>query len=330
MLLGKFMPPHLGHVHLAEFASRVVDQLTIVVCSIAAEPIPGEYRFAWMRELFPRANVVHLTEELPQHPSEHPDFWPLWHASLTRVLPGRPDFVFAGEDYGAKLAETLGAKFLPLFRSQGPLAVSGTQIRTQPLESYDLLPRCVRPYFVRRVCVFGPESTGKTTLAHRLAELFDTVAVPEYARMLLEARNGELRQNDMPHIARGQVAVEDALARDARNLLFCDTDALTTRIWSETLYGDCDPSVIALANERDYDLTLLLDVDVPWVADPVRYLPNDREDFFLRCRRALAAQGRRTVEIRGTWEERLDSARRAVEELLATPLALGRRRHGWT
>src|SRR6476620_7186966 len=95
MLLGKFMPPHLGHVYLGEFAARSVDQLTIVVCSLASEPIPGELRFAWMRELFPFSNVVHLTDDLPQTPEEHPDLWPLWRAALRRVLPDRRDCVFA-------------------------------------------------------------------------------------------------------------------------------------------------------------------------------------------------------------------------------------------
>src|SRR5262249_56697885 len=83
-LLGKFLPPHLGHVYLVEFASRYVDQLTVVVCSLAREPIPGELRHRWMRELFPFDNVVHLRDELPQEPKEHPDFWALWKASLER------------------------------------------------------------------------------------------------------------------------------------------------------------------------------------------------------------------------------------------------------
>lgn len=74
MVLGKFMPPHAGHVYLCEFARRWVDELTIVVGSTAAEPIPGAQRVAWMRELFPFDRVVHLANENPQRPWEHPDF----------------------------------------------------------------------------------------------------------------------------------------------------------------------------------------------------------------------------------------------------------------
>ncbi len=181
MLLGKFLPPHLGHVYLVEFARNFVDRLTVVVCSLQREPIPGIRRYEWMRELFPFDNVVHLTDELPQEPAEHPDFWALWRAALQRVLPSRPDYIFASEAYGKPLAEVLGGRFVPVDPGRAVVPCSGTAVRTDPMTQWDYLPRCVRPWFVRRVVVFGPESTGKTTLARRLAEHFHTVCVPEYA-----------------------------------------------------------------------------------------------------------------------------------------------------
>src|SRR5918912_2793574 len=145
-----------------------------------------------MRELFPGARVVHLTDENPQEPAEHPDFWRIWRDSLARVLPGRPDHVFASEDYGPKLAEVLGADFVPVDRAREVVPVSGTAVRADPMGNWQYLPDCVRPSFVRRVCVFGPESTGKSTLARDLARHFRTVAVPEYPRTLLEAQGGRL------------------------------------------------------------------------------------------------------------------------------------------
>jgi NadR type nicotinamide-nucleotide adenylyltransferase len=319
MLLGKFLPPHLGHVYLGEFAGRYVDQLTIVVCSLSSEPIPGELRYRWMRELFPFDHVVHLGDDLPQHPGEHPDFWALWRAALERVLPGRPDFVFASEDYGSPLAKVLGGTFVPVDQARAAVPVSGTAVRGDPLGHWDYLPRCVRPYFVKRVCVFGPESTGKTTLARRLAGHFGTAWVPEYARTLLEAQAGRLEPADLPCIVRGQVASEEALARNARKVLVCDTDPLTTLIWSEVLYGACDPLVREQAEKRTYDLYLLLDVDVPWSGDVARYLPDDRRAFFERCRHKLERRGRRYIHLRGSWDERWRRAVEAVEGLLAGP-----------
>jgi NadR type nicotinamide-nucleotide adenylyltransferase len=123
----------------------------------------------------------------------------------------------------------------------------------------------------------------------------------------------------MPLIARGQIAAEEALAREANRVLFCDTDPLATTIWSEALFGACAPEIRAAADGRRYALTLLLDVDVPWVADPVRYLPDERRSFFDRCARALDAHGRRWIRITGAWDARFEQARAAVDALLEEP-----------
>jgi NadR type nicotinamide-nucleotide adenylyltransferase len=314
MLLGKFMPPHLGHVYLGEFAARFVDHLTIVVGSLEREPIPGELRFRWMQELFPFANVVHLTDELPQEPAEHPDFWNIWRTALLQILPSRPDYVFASERYGWRLAEELGAVFVPVDGPRSAVPVSGTAIRTDPAANWAYIPRCVRPYFLRRVCVFGPESTGKTTLARKLADHFATAWVPEYARTLLEAREERVRIDDMELIARGQAASEDALARNANRVLITDTDPLATLIWSDVLFGTIPPQVRKIADSRAADLYLLMDADAaPWVADPIRYLPDGGRVFFERCRAELDARGRRYVVIQGDWDERFRAAVAAIE-----------------
>jgi NadR type nicotinamide-nucleotide adenylyltransferase len=314
MMLGKFLPPHLGHVFLGEFASRYVDQLSIVVGSIAREPIPGELRFRWMRELFPLANVIHLTDELPQEPTEHPDFWNLWRTALLRILPAPPDVVFASEHYGWRLAQELGAKFVPVNAARDAVPVSGTAIRTDPSANWEYIPRCVRPYFVKRVCVFGPESTGKTTLARGLAAHFRTAWVPEYARTLLEARGGEVRFEDMEMIARGHIASEEALARNAERVLISDTDPLATLIWSDTLFGRVPDYVKHQADHRAADLYLLCDADVPWVGDSVRYLPDGGREFFARCERELKTRGRNYIVIRGSWDERFAAATAAVQK----------------
>ncbi|MBI3724483.1 AAA family ATPase [bacterium] len=315
MVLGKFLPPHAGHVFLVEFARRWVDELTVVVGTLSREPIPGELRFRWMRELFPWSRVVHLTDENPQDPSEHPEFWEIWRASLARLLPSLPDFVFASEAYGEKLAEVLGATFVPVDLARAAVPVSGTAIRDDPLGHWRFLPRCVRPHYAKRVCVFGPESTGKSTLARKLAEHYGTLFVPEYARAHLEQRGGRIVAADVESIARGQIASEEALVPGSSGLVFCDTDVLMTCIWSEVLFGACPAWIREEARRRRYDLTLLLDVDVPWVGDPVRYLPRERAAFFERCERELRDHDRRFVRVLGSWEERFRIAREAIDAL---------------
>ena len=317
MLLGKFMPPHYGHVYLADFARNFVSDLTIVVGTLPTEPIPGDLRFHWMKSLFPSENVVHLDKVLPQEPSEHPDFWRLWHDALTDVLPQSPDYVFASETYGHKLAEVLSARFIPVDRARSIRQVSGRAVRDNPLEHWDLIPPCVRAHYAKRVVVFGPESTGKSTLAKNLAEHFNTILVPEYARAYLEEQNGELSQEDIPHIARGQIASEESLIPHCNRLAVMDTDVLATTVWSNFLYNNCPTWIEAAADDRAADLYLLTDVDVPWIEDVVRYLPENRADFFELCQTALKSRERNVIRVSGSWEERFEIAVRAVESVLS-------------
>lgn len=314
MVLGKFMPPHLGHLYLVDFARRYAEELTVVVGSLAAEPIAGSLRVDWMRELFPQVRVVHLTDENPQLPHEHPDFWNIWKRSLERAVDRPIDLVFAGEDYGAPLAAVLGAQFIPVAGMRSLVPVSGTRIRENPAACWSYLPAPVRAHFVRRISVFGPESTGKSTLARRLAEHFQTLWVPEYARGWLEARGGEVCLEDLTVISRGQRAAEEALARQCGPLLFCDTDPSATPLWSQELFGQCNP-LLEQAVGR-YDLTLLCAPDVPWVADCVRYRPEGGQAFWERCRRRLELEGRHLVCLDGSWEERWEQALFAVKSLM--------------
>jgi NadR type nicotinamide-nucleotide adenylyltransferase len=318
MILGKFMPPHLGHVYLADFARHFCGRLTILVCSIEREPIPGRLRHAWMREMFPDCDVVHVTDENPQEPAEHPQFWDIWTRTIRRVMPEAPEFVFASEPYGVRLAAELGATFIPVDVGRAAVGVSGTAVRERPMANWAFNPPVVRPYFVKRVCVFGPESTGKTTLARDLARHFGTAWAPEFARELLNLKDGRCDPEDFPLIARGQAASEDALARQANRVLFCDTDAVTTAVWHDALVGPCPPWLAQAAARRAYDLYLLLDVDVPWVSDGQRFFAEagQRRAFFDACEAALRERGRRYVRIGGDWPARFDAAVRAVEGLL--------------
>ncbi len=168
--------------------------------------------------------------------------------------------------------------------------------------------------------VFGPESTGKTTLTRRLAEHYRSVWVPEWARTHLDPQGGRCEAADIERIALGQAASEDALARQAERVLICDTDTLTTTIWSEVYFAGVAPWIRDLAQRRRHDLYLLCDIDVPWIDDHQRDMPHRREEFRERCRNALEAHGRTYVWIRGGWDERFAAAVAAIDPLLG-PLA---------
>jgi NadR type nicotinamide-nucleotide adenylyltransferase len=177
-LLGKFMPPHAGHVHLCETARLLVDKLTILVCWLPDDPVPGPLRLAWMKELFPDCRVIGHDAIVPQAPEESPDFWPVWRGIVRAAHPEPIDMVFAGEDYGLRLAREIGAAFTPVAPRLFP-DLSGSAVRADPWACWDHIPPVVRPHYARTICLHGPESTGKSTLSAPLAAHFDTLWVPE-------------------------------------------------------------------------------------------------------------------------------------------------------
>jgi NadR type nicotinamide-nucleotide adenylyltransferase len=173
---------------------------------------------------------------------------------------------------------------------------------------------------LRRVALIGAESTGKTTLAARLAERYDTAWSREYARDYCAAKGAELEPADLVAVARGQARLEDRAAARARRLLILDTDLLSTVVYSRHYFGSCPEPVEAQARRRRADLYLLLGPDVPWVADPPqRVQPQRRLELHAALRAQLDAWGARWVEIAGPWPRRARQARHAIDRLLAAP-----------
>lgn len=219
VIIGRFMPPHRGHQYLVEFAHNFVDDLYVLVCTLSAEPIPGELRYNWMKELFPRDHIIHITEEIPEASRGAPNAEQIWAQSVREAVREPIHHVFASETYGSPLAEALGATFVPVDPAREIFPVSASLIRQDPYTHWSYIPEPVRPYFTRRVAVVtGSEALRPAT--RLLAKHFDTVFVNDYRRFL--RAGGVADRLDTPERRRAQDAAEEALARHARRLLFCD------------------------------------------------------------------------------------------------------------
>ena len=178
-----------------------------------------------------------------------------------------------------------------------------------------------QPSDVLKVVLFGPESTGKTTLSEQLAIHYHTVWVPEYAREYLQDKWNNERKTCEPHdllpIAEGQMRLENKLAKKATDILICDTDLLETKVYSEAYYiGNCDPILEKYALQNTYDLYLLTYIDIPWEADDLRDKPNEREKMFNYFKDTLEKYGKNFITLKGDKKQRLNKAINHIDTLL--------------
>ena len=145
------------------------------------------------------------------------------------------------------------------------------------------------PKSVINVAILGAESTGKTTLCRDLAAHFGSPWVPEYMRTYLQAKWDDEQLTctweDLLPIAQGQITLENKLATQTAHLseknryLFCDTSLFELMVYAKWYYGDCPEALTKAALDHHYDLILLTEVDVPWIADDLRDSPYQREEI---------------------------------------------------
>ncbi|HEX6409459.1 MAG TPA: AAA family ATPase [Sphingomicrobium sp.] len=320
-LLGKFLPPHAGHVTLIQSARALVDELTVLLCSRPDEPIPGETRLEWMRGMFPDCRIVHHSTPVPQAPADDPKFWGIWSKLVAKAHPDPIDHLFAGETYGAELAQHVGGMFVPLggrvldADRNAIGGLSGEKVRADPWRYWDYLPHPVRNHYAMTVCLHGIESVGKSSLAERLADHYCTTFVPEYGRSHCETHGTDCREDDLMLIGQAQQAMIEASRPWANRLLIADTDALMTAAWSQMMIGYTPDQLIS---QRKADLYLMLGTDAPFVDDGTRvYKTADEREKFDRVARATLVLSRTNfVEVRGSWDDRFETAVGAIDALI--------------
>jgi nicotinamide riboside kinase len=170
-----------------------------------------------------------------------------------------------------------------------------------------------------KIALFGPESTGKTTLAKQLAAHYETEWVPEFARDYLQKRWEENQHiceaDDMLPIAYGQMSLENEKLSSANKYLFCDTNLMVTKVFSEIYYGFCDPLLNEEALEHEYDLFFLTDIDVPWEKDDIRDKPEGRETVFSVFKQTLIDNKKPFITLSGNKESRLAKAAIIIDNL---------------
>lgn len=179
-----------------------------------------------------------------------------------------------------------------------------------------------QPTNLIKIVIFGPESTGKTTISRQLAEYYNTIWVPEFARDYLQKKwntSKEICQKeDILPIAKGQVQLENELVKKANKILICDTDILETKVYSQEFYGGfVDERLDEAAHKNQYHLYLLTYIDTPWEADDLRDRSEQRLEMFTAFKQSLIEHNKSYILLKGNKEIRLNTAINAIDKIIA-------------
>jgi HTH-type transcriptional repressor of NAD biosynthesis genes len=320
LVFGKFLPFHLGHKALIDFARQHSDLLTVLVCASDQETTPGAVRAAWVGAAYAAAGDVQVQlyayneAELPNTSETSEAVAQVWAEVFRRVVP-TVSLVVTSEPYGALVAQSLGIRHLDFDVKRVQVSTSASAIRADLRRHWGYLPASVQAYYQRTVAILGTESTGKTTLTQQLAAHFGAACVLEAARDLI-ADSTDFSLTDLYAVAETHAHRIAPLRPAAGPLLLLDTDVHITQSYARFAGHELLelPAEVYAPNRADLYLYLL--PDVPFVQDGTRLLPPDRNRLDEAHRQTLAHFGVQYQEVGGSWTERFARAVRLIEELL--------------
>ena len=290
IVLMTALVPTIGHKYLIDFAKNLRedtdDKVHVILGTMDCEPVSAGSRFTAFHRTYIGDNTVKihsLHRDVPQEPSDHPDFWNVWRDIVREFVDVKPDDYFvASELYGIDMANVLGCKFMPCNRYRETVPVKGTDVRHDLMDSFDLILPAFQHNIRKTVTVFGAESCGKTTMTRWLSKELNGHFIPEWAREYLETVGTEITDEKMRAIIHGQYALQKTAEYNLFNkpFIFQDTDLFSTlgyyRLWGGGTDEDLD-LVEYLAKCTKSDLYIVMNDQIPFEEDPLRYGGGVRE-----------------------------------------------------
>lgn len=282
LVVGKFAPLHAGHRLLIDSAIRQCREVVVITYANPHFGYHNRWKRIWFERLYPMVRLIAPDGDVP--PNDDPE---LRHreycADLLEESGIEPDSVFTSESYGAPFAGFLSERLrrpvrhVPIDCGRRAVPVSGTALRRSRSGWTRYVDPVVDRNRTRKVVLYGGESAGKSTLAAALASRLGCPLVTEFGREFTERKGGtaKLEIDDLLRIAETQVARElEALSSTDAPWVICDTGPLTTKLYSELLFGRTDPRLAGLAEGTHYDRAFLLDIAHGWVQDGDRISPE--------------------------------------------------------
>lgn len=297
VVFGKFYPLHTGHIYLIQRACSQVDELHIIMgfdetrdralfddSAMSQQPTTGD-RLRWLLQTFKyQKNIrIHAFNEEGMEP--YPYGWDVWAQGVKSFMESKgihPDCIYTSEEAdAAQFTRYLGAEAVIIDPKRTFMNISGAQIRENPFRYWEYIPTEVKPFFVRTVAILGGESSGKSWMVNKLANIFNTTSAWEYGRDYVFSHLGgdemALQYSDYDKIAIGHAQYIDFAVKHANKMAFIDTDFVTTQAFCKKYEGREHPFVQAMIDEYRFDLVILLENNTPWVADGLRSLGSDTE-----------------------------------------------------
>ena len=310
LTLGKFAPLHRGHQLVIETALSEMDEVAVIVYDAPdITEIPLDVRAGWIQTLYPDVKVIEAKGG-PRDVGYTPELMKCHEDYIINELKIRDiTHFYSSELYGEHMSKALGARNRSVDPSRSQVPVSGTEIRQDPFNYREYIDPVVYRDLITKVAILGAPSTGKTTLAQRLADAHDTVWMMEYGRKYWEEHQVDRRlsMDQLVQIAETHIQIEDQLILESNRYLFADTSALTTRLFGTYYHDITDPRLDELADQsvNRYDLYLVCDIDIPYHDTWDRSGRVNRDIFQEWVIQDLMDRGVRYSVIRGSMDERI-------------------------
>jgi HTH-type transcriptional repressor of NAD biosynthesis genes len=321
LVIGKFMPLHHGHIALIEFAAAHCNELIVSLNDNTKDVISAELRLSWLEETFkdqPAIKVFKVLDDFDQEDLPLNKRTQQWAERMQQIYPPI-DIIFSSEEYGISFANNLKAEHKSFDADRKLFPVSASLIRANPFAYWKYIPNVVKPYFVKKICLYGPESTGKSVMAKQLAEYYHTEFVPEVARELITSN--EFTIDDIIRIGHALTQRTLEKTKTSNKILFCDTDLITTQIYCRHYLSEVPPILYELEKQITYDHYFLFDIDVPWVADGMRDLGERRQEMYTIFKNELLKRKIQFIEIRGDFNEREKMLKNYINSIFLTQTA---------
>lgn len=338
LFFGKFAPLTTGHIAAITQAATMVEELYVVLCwdekfqsTLTPElqkVLTKRNRLMWLKDTFKHMSKIKITfvDETPiqSYPDGCSEFTNLVRNQLVYDFH-QPfiDVVFSSEtEYNDYFSQYWpDSEHILIDPPRQFVDISATRVRSNPYEHWDFIAPAAHKHFVKKVCIIGVESTGKSTLTINLANYFSTQYVEEVGRTICEAEyhwsEDMMNIEDYVYVAMEHKIKEHKLEKTANKVLFSDTNNLIT-LFSAECTGRTSTVLSQMANAEDYDLVIMLDIDVPWVYDPLRLNNTDekRISTFEHLKFLCKAHGVKYHLVSGTYDERYKTSIQLVKNLL--------------